>query len=94
MLFKARVNQLITCLNVSKASSPAFSPPLLTKASSFSRRSLTLSSFSPGSHTFKPNRTGHTHSEVYSIYFLWIKESCPLKAVLKSPLIHPLFNYI
>lgn len=60
MLFKASIYQLITCLNVSKACSPAFSPPLLTKASSFSRRSLILSSFSSESHTFKPNKKGLT----------------------------------
>lgn len=52
----------ITCENVSKAWSAAFSPPLLTKTSSLSFSSLTLSSMSPESHTVKPNgKQADTH---------------------------------
>ena len=46
---------LITCENVSKAWSAAFSPPLLTKASSLSFSSPTFCSTSPETHTVKPN---------------------------------------
>lgn len=48
--------------NVSKAWSAAFSPPLLTKVSSFILSRLPLSSLSPESHAEIPKTTTHTHS--------------------------------
>lgn len=59
----------ITSANVSKAWSAAFSPPLLTKASSFSLSSLTFSSLSSEAHTVRPTEHNNTHTMKFNISF-------------------------